>query len=100
LIFLTNLSGSLRLRVQFGKKPFPHRFVPTELQSEILQVTTGRALTADALEGELCVSRSTLYGGRDKRGGLKELVEIGLLKNDRKVGGYYRPDAPPQQESN
>jgi hypothetical protein len=100
LIFLEYLSGSLRLRVRFGKKPLPRHFVPTELQRGILQITNGRALTADNLQLGLSISRSTLYGGKDKRGGLKELVEVGLLKNDRKVGGYFRPDAPPRQESN
>jgi hypothetical protein len=26
---------------------------------------------------------------------LNELVELELVKNDRKIRGYYRPDAPP-----
>ena len=74
-------------------------FVPTELHREILDKLDGVAMTADDLEAAVCVSRSTLYGGKAGKGGLKDLVERGLVLNERKVGGYYRPDAPPEESN-
>jgi hypothetical protein len=71
-------------------------FVPTDLQTDILHVLDGKAMTADKLEAAAHVSRHTLYGGKTNRGGLNELVELGIVLNDRKVGGYFRPDAPPK----
>jgi hypothetical protein len=71
------------------------------LQTLILQELDGEALTRDRLCVALGnISPETLYGKKNKRtgkqkGGLNELVEIGAVKNDRRVGGYYRPDAPP-----
>jgi len=70
-----------------------------ELEREILDALDGVAMTADRLCVSLSVSRSTLFGGKDKQGGLHGLRRKGLIKNDRKVGGYYRPDAPPRPES-
>lgn len=74
--------------------PVEDNWVPTELQRSILAALDGRALTADGLEGEIAVSRSTLYGGDS--GGLNELKALGKVKNSRKVGGYYRPDSSPE----
>lgn len=71
-------------------------FVPSKLQEEILKALDGVALTADKLEECLEVSRHTLFGGKDGKGGLKELKAIGMVQNSRKVGGYFRPDAPPK----
>jgi hypothetical protein len=65
-------------------------FIPTELQGRILQALDGKAMTLDALAAKLDVDRSTLY-----RFGVKELKARGLIANNRRVGGYYRPDAPP-----
>lgn len=75
--------------------PVPAAPVPCEsglslFQERILDVLAGRALTADALGAEVG-DRSRLF----KRGGVKELMEAGLVKNDRRLGGYYRPDDPP-----
>ena len=48
-------------------------------------------MTADELQQNLNVRRSRLY----ERGGIKELMQEKLVLNDVKVGGYYRPDCPP-----
>ena len=73
------------------------QFHPTPIQQMILDALDGRATTGEALLITLnCGSKQTLYGkGRDKQGGLTELKELGLVVNDRRKGGYYRPDAPP-----
>lgn len=68
-------------------------FVPTELQKDIWTTLAGQALTADALEAKVAVARSTLFR---KEGGLPEMLGLRLVQNDRKRGGYYRPDAPPK----
>ena len=74
----------------------PEKLILSQLQREILAELEGRALTADRLQTRLDVgSRDTLYGGRDRRGGLNQLMDYGLIENDRKVGGYFRPDSPP-----
>ena len=98
LLFLVQLANILRQRVRFDKLDQSPQFVPSALQRRILAKLSGRARTADQLEGDLNVSRSTLFGGKDKRGGIGELVELGLAANDRKIGGYYRPDPPPPKE--
>ena len=65
-------------------------FIPSDLQERILEVLQQKALTLDALAVKLDVDRSALY-----RDGIKELMQRGLIANNRRVGGYYRPDAPP-----
>ncbi len=65
-------------------------FIPSELQQSILEALDQKALTLDALVAKLSVDRSTLH-----RNGIKELSQRGLIHNNRRVGGYYRPDAPP-----
>jgi predicted transcriptional regulator len=60
------------------------------LQDDVLEALDGKALTLDALATKLGVDRSALH-----RRGLKELLARGLVENHRRVGGYYRPDAPP-----
>jgi hypothetical protein len=74
-------------------------FVESDLQDLILSALDGKAMTRDGLcwalrNGENPISTETLYGKRG-RGGLKELIDLGIVKNDRKIGGYYRPLAPP-----
>jgi len=83
----TGLSG--------GSNNRPAEWIPTEVQRDILNALVGVAMTADALEGALEISRSTLYG-KKRKGGLTELKELGKIANDRKVGGYFRPDSPPK----
>jgi hypothetical protein len=68
------------------------QFIPSELQERILEVLDQKALTLDTLVLKLQVDRSTLH-----RNGIKELMQRGLICNHRRVGGYYRPDAPPPQ---
>jgi len=66
-------------------------FVPTMLQAKILEALKGRALMTDPLAAIVCGGESTrLY----RPGGIKELMDVGLV--DHKEGrGYYRPNAPP-----
>lgn len=87
-----------RQRVRFDKLEREPPFAPTKLQRGILAALRGRARTADKLEADLNLSRSTLFGGKDKRGGIKELVELDIVKNDRKIGGHYRPDHPASKQ--
>jgi hypothetical protein len=65
-------------------------FIPNELQERILDALNRKALKLDALVNLLKVDRKTLctYG-------LNELKAQGLVCTNRRVGGYYRPDAPP-----
>ena len=63
----------------------------TRKQREAWAALSGRALTADALAAEIDCDRGTLITEH-----LKPLMQSGRLKNDRKVGGYYRPDKPPR----
>ncbi len=65
-------------------------FIPSELQQCILEVLQHKALTLDALAVKLDIDRSNLH-----RDGIKELKRRGLIDNNRRVGGYYRPDVPP-----
>ena len=66
-------------------------FVPSSLQRSIWVALDGRALTADKLEE--IAARSTLF---KKVGGLPEMIDLKLIRNDRQRGGYYRPDSAPK----
>jgi len=67
----------------------------TVLQRMILGELDGRALTGEQLMVILGIgSKETIFGKRGK-GGLSDLARRGLIKNDRQIGGYYRPDSPP-----
>lgn len=59
-------------------------------QQRILEALDGRALTKEKLATEIC-------GGDSRRitRGIKELMDDGVVANNRKLPGYYRPDAPP-----
>ncbi|HEY7310275.1 MAG TPA: hypothetical protein VH643_13005 [Gemmataceae bacterium] len=65
-------------------------FLPSELHERILAALQQKALTLDALAAKLQVERSALH-----RDGIKELKRRGLIDNNRRAGGYFRPDAPP-----
>jgi hypothetical protein len=52
-----------------------------------------KALKADRLEAILRVDRRQLY-----RDVIKPLMAVGRLKNDRRLGGYYDPTAPPEKK--
>jgi hypothetical protein len=65
-------------------------FIPSELQERILEALDKKALTLDALAEQLDIERSALH-----RDGIKELMAENRIANHRRVGGYYRLDAPP-----
>jgi hypothetical protein len=65
-------------------------FIPSAFQERILKALQGKALTADNLQTKLDVDRKALY-----RDGLSELKKHGKIMNNRRVGGYFRADAPP-----
>jgi hypothetical protein len=88
----------LRGRVSIEALALKPHFVPTEMQLEILAALNGSAFTADDLMGEMDVSRDKLYGGKSRKGGLIELMNVGLVENRHKVG-YFRPDAPPKNRT-
>jgi hypothetical protein len=67
-------------------------YIPSPFQNRILRLLSGKAMTADTLQSKLGVDRKALY-----RDGLRELKENSFVLNSRRVGGYYRPDAPPPQ---
>ncbi len=69
-------------------------WIPTKTQRAILSALDGCALTADELENATDFARSTIF---HKTRGIGELQERRLVLNDRKIGGYYRPDTPPIQ---
>lgn len=60
-------------------------------EREIWDALNGCALTKERLAGKLCCNPATLF----KPGGIKGLLERGLVRNSRRVGGYYRPDSRP-----
>ncbi len=67
-------------------------FIPTQFQERILRVLDAKALTARGLAAALRCDMKQLY-----RSGLNELKREGKVLNNRRVGGYYRPDAPPER---
>lgn len=72
-------------------------FLPNDLQSLILQALEHRSMTQLDLMVNLNIgSKETLYGKAGK-GGLKELLDEGVVRSDKRLGGYYRPDAPPTE---
>jgi hypothetical protein len=65
--------------------------IPSLLQAAILKALDGRALKKQALADIVSKGEgSRLY----RRGGLKELIQMGKVKH-ASGRGYYRPDAPP-----
>jgi hypothetical protein len=68
-------------------------FSPTGFQERLLRALSGKALTADLLEKALLVDRKQLY-----RDGIKPLRDAGRIKNNRRLGGYYDPTAPPKNK--
>jgi hypothetical protein len=70
-------------------------FVHSELQWDLLSELDGVAMTQLQLMTELAIGSKETFNGKRGKGGMKELIEYGLVVNDRRKGGYYRPDAPP-----
>ncbi|MBA4104970.1 MAG: hypothetical protein C0485_04350 [Pirellula sp.] len=78
------------------RSPVVDGFVPNTFQARILAALGGRALKKDALAAEVCGGEgSRLY----RKGGIKELMAIGLVVNKQRLG-YYRPDTPPMAGAN
>jgi hypothetical protein len=77
----------------------PSPFISSPLQSAILALLGGKSMIADELEVKLKLDRRRLYYGGtiDARGGLMELIDLGLVASGKGQGirGYYRPDCPP-----
>ena len=86
-------SGKTSKQPAFAAMLDSRQWSPSELQLEIWQALEHRSMTTDGLEQAVSVSRPTLF---KKPGGLPQLLEQGLIHNDRAHGGYYRPDAPPE----
>jgi hypothetical protein len=70
-------------------------FVPNDLQTLILTTLDGVAMTQFQLMTELDIGSKETFNGKRGKGGMRELIERGLVVNDRRIGGYYRPDAKP-----
>jgi hypothetical protein len=68
-------------------------FSPTRLQERLLLAVRGKALKASRLEKVLHVDHSQLY-----RDGINPLKAAGRIENDRRLGGYYDPMAPPEKK--
>ncbi len=72
-------------------------WVPSDMQRLLWQSLQGVAMTSPTLMTVLDIgSKETLFG-KQRIGGLTELVELDLVKNDKRKGGYYRPDHPPSE---
>jgi hypothetical protein len=66
-------------------------FIPTTFQRAILEALDGRSLKKQQLADKVCGGHgSRLY----RRGGLKELMERGIVVN-KPGAGYFRPNQPP-----
>lgn len=81
-----------RLGARAGIAPPVRRRAPdTPAQARILKLLDGRAMKQIQLARELGVHESQLH----RPGYLFELKAADRVRNDRKIGGYYRPDEPP-----
>ena len=71
---------------------------PTPLQMAIWKALDGKAMTGDRLAVVTGYDKSCLYDidRLNKKGGVSELREKGLVKN-KPTRGYYRPDALPEE---
>ncbi len=81
---------------------FPDRSPFSKMQGEIMKALDGRGLTKENLAAEVSKGDSSrMYdkkrnGKVVKKGELQELMDVGYVKNKRRVG-YYRPDRPPTE---
>ncbi len=67
-------------------------FAPNDYQVEILVALEGRALKTDDLAAKTSKDRRSLF----TPGGLKGLIAAGWVQHDKR--GYFRPDAPPEED--
>jgi hypothetical protein len=70
----------------------PREYSP--MQKRILRALDGKVLSKKQLFTELANSNTTLYG-KNGKGGLTELCRWKVVRNDRRMGGYYCPQTPP-----
>ena len=68
------------------QKPLP--FIPSAFQQRILNALNGKALTAANLVSKLNTDNKRLF-----KDGIHELRREGKIDNNRRIGGYYRPNA-------
>jgi hypothetical protein len=80
-------------RVNGGSPELPPAgvFELNELQGDILEALEWKAFNTERLAEAVGVSPRSLFR---KPGGVGELQERGLVRNNRRVG-YWRPDTPP-----
>lgn len=85
------LCGNVEPRKAAISDVLDEKLVASLLQQGILDALNGRAMKKQQLADAICGGEGTrLY----RKGGIKELMEAGLVA--RKSGvGYFRPDAPP-----
>jgi len=67
-------------------------FVPHPVQKAILDALDGQAMRTEDLAG-IVGGRSRLF---DKKNGLQQLKDLGLIRNHMRLG-FYRPDSPPDE---
>lgn len=94
--YLKYLSAAIRQHIELVNVNDGVRFVPTPYQLMILNQLVGRSMTQLALMTELGTGSKDTFQGAGGTGGMKELMKHGLIRNDRRKGGYYRPDSPPK----
>jgi hypothetical protein len=95
--WLNQVRHMLRGRVSFEALNLKPHFVPTDLQNLLLDLLIGRKMTQLQLMTELNIGSKETFNGKNGKGGMKELIDRGLVaKDERKAGGYFRPDAPPE----
>jgi hypothetical protein len=95
----SGLSGELAMELErqlaglTRPNPALPPFRPTGRQEQLLLAVRGKALKATRLEKVLHVDHKQLY-----RDVINPLMAAGRLKNDRRLGGYYDPMAPPEKK--
>jgi hypothetical protein len=93
--FLKDLHMELYQQLAGLTRPNPALppFIPTRRQERALREVRGEALTAEGLQDILHMDRGQLY-----RDVINPLKAAGRLVNDRRLGGYYDPTAPPEKK--
>jgi hypothetical protein len=69
----------------------------TELQLKILAALEGKALRTDALAHRCGCDSGRLFR---KKGALPDLRRLGMVDHSHHLGGFFRPDAPPEVADN
>jgi hypothetical protein len=94
--YLKYLSMTVRQHIAFVNVNSGERFVPTPLQQMMLNLLVGQAMTQQKIMTELNIGSKATFQGNNGKGGMKELMKHGLVDNDRRKPGFFRPDAPPE----